>query len=164
MSWRILRIVIRYRRTIFRRRTSMPTLCKAYPDTGAARDAIDELLIAGRTGREIRMVVGSTPHDRRQEIAGGFARPVPPDAAVGRFAGTPLRRWRGEGSFAGEADLMRKGSFADVDADAIVPFGEHAVRAPIAGDREVRPRLRRSEFNREAADELADELHAGREL
>jgi hypothetical protein len=142
----------------------MPTLCKAYADPGAARDAIDELLSAGPPGREIRMVVGSTPHDRRQEIAGGFARPIPPEGAVGRFAGSPLPRWRGEGNFAGEADLMRKGSFADVDADAIVTFGEHAEHARIAGDREVRHLLQRSEFNRDAADELVEELHAGREL
>jgi hypothetical protein len=142
----------------------MPTLCKAYADPGAARDAIEELLTAGRAGREIHMVVGWTPHDRRQEIAGGFARPVPPDAAVGRFAGSPLRRWRGEGSFAGEPDRMRKGSFGDVDADAIVTFDDHAEHARIAGDREVRHLLRRSEFNRETADELVEELHAGREL
>jgi hypothetical protein len=142
----------------------MPTLCKAYADPGAARDAIEELLTAGPAGREIHMVVGWTPHDRRRAIAGGFARPVPPDAAVGRFAGSPLRRWRGEGSFAGEADRMRKGSFGDVDADAIVTFGDHAEHARIAGDREVRHLLRRSEFNRETADELVEELHAGREL
>ncbi len=142
----------------------MPTLCKAYADSGAARDAVHELLTTGRAGREIRMVVGSTLHDRRQEIAGGFAKPVPPDAAVGRFAGTPLRRWRGEGSFAGEADRMRKGSFGNVDADAIVTFGDHAEHARIAGDREVRHLLQRSEFNRETADELVEELHAGREL
>lgn len=142
----------------------MPTLCKAYADPGAARDAIHEILIAGGAGREIRMVVGSTPHDRRQEIAGGFAGPIAPDAGVGRFAGTPLRRWRGEGSFAGEPDLMRKGSFADVDADAIVTFADHAERARIAGDREVRHLLRRSEFNGDAADELVEELHAGHEL
>jgi hypothetical protein len=142
----------------------MPTLCKAYPDRGAARDAIDELLTAGGAGREIRMVLGSTPHDRRQEIAGGFARPVPPEAAVGRFAGPPLRRWRGEGSFAGEPDLMRKGSFADVDADAIVTFAGHGEHARIAGDRDVRQLLRRSEFNRDAAEELVEELHAGHEL
>ena len=142
----------------------MPTLCKAYADPGAARDAIDELRTAGGAGREIRMVVGSTLHDRRQEIAGGFAGPVPPDAPVGRFAGTPLPRWRGEGSFAGEADLMRKGSFGNMDADAIVTFGDHAEHARIAGDREVLHLLRRSEFNRETADELVEELHAGREL
>jgi hypothetical protein len=59
---------------------------------------------------------------------------------------------------------MRKGSFADVDADAIVTFADHAERARIAGDREVRHLLRRSEFNREVADELVEELHAGREL
>ena len=142
----------------------MPTLCKAYADPGAARDAIDELLTTGRTGRDIRMVLGSTRHDRRQEIAGGFARPVPPDAAVGRFAGTPLRRWRGVGSFAGDADRMRQGSFADVDADAIVTFGEHAEHARIVGDREVRHLLRRFEFDRDTADELVEKLHAGREL
>ena len=141
----------------------MPTLCKAYADPGAARDAVDELLTAGRSGGEIRMVVGPTLHDRRREIAGGFAKPVPPEAAVGRFAGTPLLRWRGAGSFAGDADLMRQGSFADVDADAIVTFGDHE-HARIAGDREVRHLLRRSEFNRDTADELVEELHAGREL
>jgi hypothetical protein len=59
---------------------------------------------------------------------------------------------------------MRKGSFADVDADAIVTFADHAERARIAGDREVRHLLRRSEFNRDSADELVEELHAGREL
>ena len=142
----------------------MPTLCKAYADPGAARDAIDELLTAGRAGREIHMVVGSTRHDRRREIAGGFAKPVPPDAAVGRFAGTPLRRWRGAGSFAGDPDRMRQGSFADVDADAIVTFAGDAEHARMTGDREVRHLLRRSEFNRDTADELVEELHAGREL
>ena len=142
----------------------MPTLCKAYADPGAARDAIDELLTADAGGREIRLVVGSTPHDRRREIAGGFAKPVTPDAAVGRFAGTPLPRWRGAGSFAGEPDLMRQGSFADVDADAIVTFAGHAEHARIGGDRDVRHLLRRSEFNRDTADELVEELHAGREL
>ena len=141
----------------------MPTLCKAYAEPGAARDAIDELLTAGRAGREIRMVVGSTLHDRREEIAGGFARPVPPDAAVGHFAGGPLHRWRGEGSFAGEADLMRKGSFGNVDADAVVTVGDRE-HARIAGDRQVRHLLRRSEFNRDTADELVEELHAGRQL
>ncbi len=142
----------------------MPTLCKAYDDRGAARDAINELLTAGRADRAIRMVVGSRLHDRRQEIAGGFARPVPPDAAVGRFAGPPLRRWRGAGSFAGDPDLMRQGTFGDVDADAIVTFDDHAEHARIAGDREVRHLLRRWEFNGETADELVEELHAGREL
>lgn len=142
----------------------MATLCKAYADAGAARDALDELLAAGRASGEIRLVVGSTPHDRRREIAGGFARPVPPDAPVGRFAGPPLRRWQGAGSFAGDADQMRQGSFADVDADAIVTFADHAEHARIAGDRDVRHLLRRSEFNRDTADELVEELHAGREL
>jgi hypothetical protein len=116
----------------------MPTLHKAYANPGAARDAIDHLLAAGRARREIGMVVGPTLHDRRQEIVGGFARPVPPEAAVGRFAGPPLRRWRGEGSFAGEADLMRKGSFADVDADAVaesILSARPGSRRPRAGRR-----------------------------
>ena len=142
----------------------MATLCNAYPEAGAARDAIDALLAAGSPGREIRLVSGSPPHDVRREIVGGFAKPVPPDAPVGCFAGPPLRRWQGTGSFAGHADAMRQGSFGDVDADAIVTFGGDAERARIAGDREVRQLLRRSEFNRESADELVEELHAGHEL
>ena len=32
----------------------MPTLCKAYADPGAAREAIDELLTAGRAGELFR--------------------------------------------------------------------------------------------------------------
>jgi hypothetical protein len=142
----------------------MPTLCNAYADRGAARDAVHALLTAGRAAGEIRMVLGPPLHDRRREIAGGFAGPVPPEAPVGRFAGTPVRRWRGAGSFAGDPDLMRQGSFADVDADAIVTFADHAEHARITGDREVHHLLRRSEFDRATADELVEELHAGREL
>jgi hypothetical protein len=142
----------------------MATLCRAYSDAEAARDAIDELLAAGTAGREIRLVCGSTAHDVRREVAGGFAKPVGPDAPVGRFRGAPICRWQGAGIFAGDADYMRQGSFGDVDTDAIVTFGGNAEHARIAGDREVKDLLRRSELNNESADELVDELHAGHGL
>ena len=101
---------------------------------------------------------------RLRSVAGGFAKPVGPDAPVGRFRGAPICRWQGAGIFAGDADYTRQGSFGDVDTDAIVTFGGNAEHARIAGDREVKDLLRRSELNNESADELVDELHAGHGL
>ena len=98
---------------------------------------------------------GRSPADSRAVPARRGSGPLRGDAAA------PLARgW----SFAGDPDRMRQGSFADVDADAIVTFAGDAEHARMTGDREVRHLLRRSEFNRDTADELVEELHAGREL
>jgi hypothetical protein len=54
-------------------------------------------------------------HDIRREAVGGYARPVSPNAPIGTYANGVLLRHRGAGSFAGDPDLQRQGSYADVD-------------------------------------------------
>ena len=46
---------------------------------------------------------------------GGFAGRVPPDAPVGTYGDIRRFRRQGAGTFAGDADRQRQGSFADAD-------------------------------------------------
>jgi hypothetical protein len=54
-------------------------------------------------------------HDVRREVVGGYARPVGPNAPIRTYANRVLLRRQGAGSYAGEPDLQRQGSYADVD-------------------------------------------------
>jgi nucleotide-binding universal stress UspA family protein len=67
-----------------------------------------------------RVINGCCFDDVGKQAAGGFAGPVPPSAPVGRFAGPARRRDRGTGSFAGDPDRQRQGSFGDVDIDMTI--------------------------------------------
>jgi len=57
----------------------------------------------------------AAPHDVRREPVGGFAGRVPPDAPVGTYGDVRRFRRQGAGTFAGDADRQRQGSFADAD-------------------------------------------------
>jgi hypothetical protein len=52
-------------------------------------------------------------HDVRAEPVGGFAGPVAPDDPVGTFANFRRLRRQGTGTFRGDSDCQREGSFAD---------------------------------------------------
>jgi hypothetical protein len=54
-------------------------------------------------------------HDVRREAVGGYSGRVGPTAPIGTFGNRVLLRRQGSGSFAGDPDLQRQGSFADVD-------------------------------------------------
>ena len=54
-------------------------------------------------------------HDIRREAVGGYARPLGPSAPIGTYANGVLLRRQGAGSFAGDPDLQRQGSYADVE-------------------------------------------------
>jgi hypothetical protein len=54
-------------------------------------------------------------HDIRREVVGGYARPVGPYAPIGTYANRVLLRRQGTGSYAGDPQLQRQGSYADVD-------------------------------------------------
>ena len=54
-------------------------------------------------------------HDTRRESVGGYAGPVGPNAPVGTYANRVRLRLQGTGSYAGDADGQRQGSYADVD-------------------------------------------------
>jgi hypothetical protein len=142
----------------------MSTLCKTYSDEGEARQAVEHLLAAGAPRRAIRLLTGSPLHDVRAERVGTFAGSVGPDAPVGTFANRRRRRGQGNGTYAGDPDRQRKGSFGDVDRDVIVTFGRDAEHPRVATHRMLRRLLRAVTLDGEPADRLVDELHVGHGL
>ena len=142
----------------------MSTLCKTYSDEAHARQAVEHLLASGAPRRAIRLLTGSRLHDVRDERVGTYAGAIDPDAPVGRFAGRPRRRCQGTGSFAGDPDRQRKGSFADVERDVIVTFGGGDEHPRVATHRELTRLLSAVTLDGEPADRLVDELHDGHGL
>jgi hypothetical protein len=129
----------------------------AYPSEDSARHA----MLAYGTAAERWLLVGRALHDTRREPVGGFAGPVAPDGLVGSYANRPLERRRGCGSFAGDADEMRQGSFADTDRVVIVRQNGDAERSRVTGERGVRKLLRRTTLNDDAIQRAIGELRAG---
>jgi len=138
----------------------MATFCKTYPDAATAEEAVAELRAAGVPDHAIRLLTGQGLHDIRREPVGMFARTLRPEAPVGTFANRKRLRRQGYGTYAGDPDRQRKGSFADADRDVIVTYegGEHA---HVAGRREVLRALRDWHVVDDAAEHLIDEIHAG---
>jgi hypothetical protein len=58
---------------------------------------------------------GGGLHDVREEPVGGFAGPVGPGAPVGSYGNVRRLRRQGRGTYAGDADRQRQGTFADSD-------------------------------------------------
>jgi hypothetical protein len=141
--------------------TSMTTLTKTYPTELAARRAVEALRATGVPERDIRLLAGSAPRDIRREPVGGFAGPVAPDAPVGTFGGRVLERRQGAGSFAGDPDQQRQGSFADTDRVVIVTYKGDAERARTSGLRGARRLLARAAPDDDAVDRAVGELHQG---
>jgi hypothetical protein len=140
----------------------MPTLCATYSTYAAAQRAIEELTEAGVPDRDVRLVVGSRWHDVRSERVGGFSGAIPTDAAVGRYAGPPLPRWHAAGSFYGEPDRRRQGSFADSERELLITYDHGAQRSRLAGDHQIGRLLGAADLNDGVAGRIMDELHRGR--
>ena len=102
----------------------MVALWNAYSSEVAAREAAEALRRLGLPGRAIRLVTGARRHDVRRERVGGFARSIGPHSDVGSFGGVRRRRAQGAGSFVGDADRQRQGSFADVDRVAMTEYDD----------------------------------------
>jgi nucleotide-binding universal stress UspA family protein len=74
-------------------------------------------------------VTGRRANDVREQPVGSFAGVVLPDAPVGTFADVRRRRDQGTGSFFGDADHQRQGSFGDTDGgERAVGASVHAIR------------------------------------
>lgn len=72
---------------------------------------------------------GRRLNDARQQPAGSFAGLLPANAPVGTFANARRRRDQGTGSFFGNADQQRQGSFGDTDdRERAAGAGAHAMR------------------------------------
>jgi len=116
----------------------MTTLTKTYATEVAARRAVEALRATGVAERDIRLLAGTAPRDIRHEPVGGFAVPVAPDAPIGTYGGRVVQRRQDAGSFAGDPDQQRQGSFADTDRVVIVTYKGDAERARITGLRGAR--------------------------
>jgi hypothetical protein len=138
----------------------MATPFKIYSTEGLARQAVDALRAAGVPCRDIRLLTGCPMHDVRQELVGGFGGAVSPEAPVGSFANIRSSRRQGAGSFAGDPDRLRQGSFADGDRDVIDTCEDGSQRAHVVGDLGIRRLLRGLALD-DDADCVVDELHAG---
>jgi hypothetical protein len=139
----------------------MTTLTRTYATEVAARRAVEVLRATGVPERDIRLLAGSPPLDIRRAPVGGFAGPVAPDAPIGTYGGRVLQRRQGAGSFAGDPDQQRQGSFADTDRVVIVTHKGDAERARITGLRGARRLLRRAGLDDDAVDRVVGELHQG---
>jgi hypothetical protein len=139
----------------------MTTLCKAYSTEITARRAVEALRATGVRARDIRLLTGTRLGDVRREPVGGFAGPVAPDAPVGTYGDRQILRRQGAGSFAGDPDHQRQGSFADTDRVIIVTYHNDAERARVTGLRGARRLLCRAGLNDDTVNRSISELHLG---
>ena len=139
----------------------MTTLTNTYPTEVAARRAVETLHATCVPERDIRLLVGSAPRDIRDEPVGGFAGQVAPDAPVGTYGGRILQRRQGAGSFAGDPDGQRQGTFAGVDRVVIVACKDSQEHSRVSGYRAVRRLLRRAALDDGAIDCALRELRVG---
>jgi len=139
----------------------MTTLVKTFANDIAARRAVEALRATGVPERDIRVLVPSARRDIRREPVGGWAGPVAPDAPVGTFGSTTVLRRRGTGSFAGNPDRQRQGSFGDTDRVVLVTYAHGSERARITGLRGARRLLGRAALDDAAVDRAVNELGKG---
>jgi hypothetical protein len=144
----------------------MATLSKTYPSEDAAHRTVDALRAAGVPPGDIRLLTSRPLHDIRREPVGGFAGPIGTDAPIGSYASVPRRRGQGvgsfaTGSFAGDPDSQREGSFADVERVVVVICKDDGEHSRVTGYRGVRQLLRRAALDDEAVDRTLKELHIG---
>jgi hypothetical protein len=143
----------------------MATLSHTYPSEDAARRAVRTLRAAGAPPCDIRLLTSRALHNVRDELVGGFAGPVAPDAPGGNYGGVTRRRAQATGSFAtGSArdpHRQREGSFADAERVVVVIYKDDKEHSRVTGYRGVRRLLRRAALHNEAINRAVKELHTG---
>jgi hypothetical protein len=128
-----------------------------YPSENSARQA----MLASGIAEEMVLLIGRAVHDTRRKLVGGFAGPVAPDDLVGSYASRPRERRGGSGSFAGDADKMRQGCFADTDRVVVVTKKDGTERSRVTGEAGVWKLLRRAALSEDAIRRVIAELRAG---
>jgi hypothetical protein len=142
----------------------MSVICRSYTSESEARGAVDSLIAAGVAGSGIKVVMGEPERDAREEPMGSFAGTAEHGGAREDFAGQEHPAGAGRGTFAGDADEQRRGSFADMDSETITEYPEGVERRHVVGHREVRKALLEAGVDEAAADRDVEALHEGRVL
>jgi nucleotide-binding universal stress UspA family protein len=137
------------------------TLCETYSNESAARQAAEALRAAGIPGRNVRLLTGGRVDDVRQQVVGAFAGMVGPSAPVGTYGDVRRLRCQGGGSFAGDPDRQRQGSFADADRTVMVDYEADAVRSRVTGRLALKRLLRSTALPEPTTDRVIDDLHTG---
>jgi hypothetical protein len=137
------------------------TFSTAHSTEHEARRAVDAMHAAGVPRQDTRLLTGRALHDTRRQPVGGWASPLGPDARVGTFGGGARRRSQGAGSYAGDPDEQRQGSWADVERVVIVTFEDDGERSRTTGLRRARRLLRKAQFDDAAIAFAGTELERG---
>jgi hypothetical protein len=143
----------------------MTTLYRAYTSTHDAESAIDRLLSARVPATGIELIMGRAVQDTRDAPIGTFAGTTTADAqTVGSFADIAHSGRAAIGTFAGDPDKQRRGSFGDTDRDTVTAYRSGVKRTRIASHHRLRKILLDARLDRTAAKANVDALHAGRVL
>jgi nucleotide-binding universal stress UspA family protein len=138
-------------------RTATAALRTTFADAPVACHARDAL----RDGGVACLVTGRRLNDVREQPVGSFAGVALPTAPVGTFANVRRRRDQGTGSFSGNADHQRQGSFGDTDGDVVARHQGGAVRSRVIARHEARHLLQRIGVGDEDMERALDELDLG---
>jgi len=143
----------------------MATLYRAYESTDDAEDGIDRLVAAGVPATEIELIMGEPVKDSRDAPIGTFAGTTTADAlTVGSYAGIQHSGPTAMGTFAGDPDVQRRGSFGDADRDTVATYRAGLRRTRIVSHHRVERILVDAGLDHASAQAHVDALHAGRVL
>jgi hypothetical protein len=143
----------------------MTTLYRAYESTYDAENAIERLLSAGVPPIRVELIMGRAVEDARDAPTGTFAGTTTTDAlTVGSYANVAHSGREAIGTFAGDADKQRRGSFGDTDRDTVTTYQSGVKRTRIASHRRLEKLLVDAGLDQAIATANVRALHAGRVL
>jgi hypothetical protein len=143
----------------------MATLYRAFTSTHDAENAIERLLSAGVPAIRIEVIMGQAVEDARDAPIGTFAGTTTADAlTVGSYANIAHSGRKATGTFAGDADRQRLGSFGDADRDTVTTYQSGVKRTRIASHRTLEKLLVDAGLDQAIAATNLRALHAGRVL
>jgi hypothetical protein len=141
----------------------MTTLHRAYTSTHDAENAVERLLSAGVT--RIELIMGHAVEDARDAPIGTFAGTTTEhDQLVGSYANLSHSGRAAIGTFAGDPDRQRRGSFGDVDRDTVTSYRAGVKRTRITSHHALEKILVGAGLDRAIARANVLALHAGHVL
>ena len=143
----------------------MTTHYRAYTSTHEAEDAIERLLAAGVPETGIQLIMGVAIKDARDAPIGTWAGTTTADAlTVGSYANVAHSGREATGTFAGDPDKQRRGSFGDTDRDTVTTYQSGGKRTRIKSHHGLERILVDAGLDRATAAANVGALHAGRVL